>query len=241
MNTDQGLTFAKVFRGVIQGGAVVVHPVSPALGAAPTRAATRSAAAAPPGWFPVLSGQWVSLPLGSTQDNGDLTLGGTFCKNLNDITVPCDPSQPATAWNLLVTQSSNSPLFANPPNNRFQWQKLFDRNTNPTPQIVAPSTFDLGTVTNGIEATGRVPISNAGTAPLIIQTNSSSVPRTRIQPCDLDDCSRSDCAYHCELACRHGRRARQTARRHAHRHVALPGFGKGTHLRRGPGTCEQRP
>jgi hypothetical protein len=159
LSTDQGLTFANVFKGVIQSS--------------------------PGGWFPVISGQWASLPLGSTQGNGDLTLAGTFCKSLNDSTVPCDPSQRVTAWNLLLTQSSSSPLFANPPSDRFQWQKLFDRNTNPIPQIVAPSFFSLGKVTNGDEAQGSVPISNIGTAPLIIQTITSGTPGLEFSPASL--------------------------------------------------------
>jgi len=125
------------------------------------------------------------LPLGSTQGNGDLTLAGTFCKNLNDRTVPCDPVQPATAWNLLLTESSSSPLFANPPNDRFQWQKLFDRNTNPIPLIVAPAIFNLGTAANGSEATGSIPITNAGSAPLIIQTISSSTSALEFSPATL--------------------------------------------------------
>lgn len=45
------------------------------------------------------TGRLASEARGGTQGNGDLTLAGTFCKSLNDRTVPCDPSQPATAWN----------------------------------------------------------------------------------------------------------------------------------------------
>ncbi|HEV2425082.1 MAG TPA: hypothetical protein VGZ29_09680 [Terriglobia bacterium] len=185
LSSDQGLTFANVFQGVIQANSVAGGPISGAPGGIVARAAKPGGGAGPPSWFPVISGSWASLPLGSTQGNGNLTLGGTFCTNLNDSTVPCDPTQPATAWNLLVTQNSDSPLFANPPNDRFQWQKLFDRNTTASPQIVAPADFNLGTVSNGAEATGSIPISNIGSATLIMQSISSNVLALRFSPATL--------------------------------------------------------
>lgn len=185
LSSDQGLTFANVFQGNIQGNSIVGEPISRAPGRTVARAAKPAGGAAPPSWFPVISGSWASLPLGSTQGNGSLTLGGTFCKSLNDSTVPCDPTPAATAWNLLVTQSSDSPLFANPPNDRFQWQKLFDRNTTAGPQIVAPAAFNLGTVSNGSEASGSIPISNIGSTTLIVQSISSNVLGLRFSPATL--------------------------------------------------------
>ena len=185
LTSDQGLTFTNVFRGTLQGGTTVPLPVSNAPVAASADAARRSRRLGVQPWFPVITGQWASLPLGSTQGNGDLTLGGTFCKNLNDSTVPCDPSQPPTAWNLLVTQNSSSPLFANPPNNSFQWQKLFDEQTSAAPQIAAPAVFPLGPVANGIEAAGSIPISNVGTAPLVIQSISKSPLELTFSPSTL--------------------------------------------------------
>jgi hypothetical protein len=185
LSSDQGLTFANVFQGGIQENSVVGAPISRAPGGIVARAAKPGGGSAPPGWFPVISGSWASLPLGSTQGNGNLTLGGAFCKSLNDTTVPCDPAQPAAAWNLLVTQSSDSPLFANPPNDHFQWQKLFDRSTTASPQIVAPADFNLGTVSNGAEATGSIPITNVGSATLIVQSISSNVLAMRFSPATL--------------------------------------------------------
>ena len=187
LSSDQGLTFANVFQGVIQGTSVGVEPVSRAPGGTVAHAARRSTAATTTtaSWFPVISGSWASLPLGSTQGSGSLTLAGTFCKNLNDNTAPCDPSQPATAWNLLLTQNSSSPLFANPSNDHFQWQKLFDHNATAGPQILAPTQFNLGTVSNGHEADGSIPISNIGGATLIIQSISSNVLALNFTPATL--------------------------------------------------------
>lgn len=104
--------------------------------------------------FPVISGQWASVPLGSTEGDGELTIAGTFCKNLSDSTLACDPSQQAAAWNLFVTQTSNSSLFANPPAAQFQRQKLFDEQTISAPQIVAPAIFPMGTVDKGLDDHG---------------------------------------------------------------------------------------
>jgi hypothetical protein len=181
LSRDHGLTFASVFRGVVHSGGIVAHPVGSA-GSTSTHAEKASVGPASP---PVISGQWASLPLGGTQGNGSLTLSGTFCKQLNGSMSPCDPAQPAGAWNLLVTQSSSSPLFANPSNGRFQWQKMFDRISNPIPQIVAPTTFPMGPVGNGLEATSSVPIGNSGNAPLVIQSISSSVPALKFTPSTL--------------------------------------------------------
>ena len=185
MSSDQGLTFANVFQGVVQGTSVGVGAVSRAPGGTVARARRPSAGTTTAGWFPVISGNWASLPLGSTQGDGSLRLAGTFCKNLNDTTVPCDPTQPAGAWNLLLTQDSSSPLFANPSDNRFQWQKLFDRNATAGPQIVAPAQFNLGTVSNGHEAIGSIPISNIGGATLIIQSISSNLHALKPSPATL--------------------------------------------------------
>ncbi|HZP64418.1 MAG TPA: hypothetical protein VFB28_13465 [Terriglobales bacterium] len=110
---------------------------------------------------------------------------GTFCKKLNDNTVPCDPAQPVSLWNLLVTQNSSSPLFANPPNDRFQWQKLFDRNTNAAPVIVAPAFFPFGVNSDALEARASIPVSNIGNAALIIQSVSTNVPDLKFTPASL--------------------------------------------------------
>jgi len=121
----------------------------------------------------VISGQWASLPLGSQQADGNLTLSGTFCKSLSDSSVPCDASQPSSSWNSLLTQTSSSPVFSNPPNQQFQWQKLYDRNGDPTPRIVVPAGALVGKVANGMEFTRSFPISNAGTAPLVVTIKGS--------------------------------------------------------------------
>ncbi|HZS54522.1 MAG TPA: hypothetical protein VFA65_08980 [Bryobacteraceae bacterium] len=185
LSRDQGLTFANVFHGTIQNGVVTTKPVQTGAGTVTETSSRPSASPTAPPLFPVITGQWASVPLGSTQGDGGLTLAGTFCKNLNDLTVPCDPTRPPALWNLLVTQSSSNPAFANPPNNRFQWQKLYDRNGAPTPQILAPKIFPLGPVANGLEATGSVPINNIGTAPLVVQSITSTVAALKFSPNNL--------------------------------------------------------
>lgn len=174
LSSDQGLTFANVFRGTVQTGNVVAQPRSNANSAtSPSMSRLAVPVGVPGNLFPVISGQWASVPLGSTQGDGELTIAGTFCKNLNDSSMACDPSQPAMAWNLLVTQTSSSPLFANPPAAQFQWQKLFDEQTISAPQIVAQSILIMGTVDKGVEATTTIPVSNSGNAPLLIKISST--------------------------------------------------------------------
>lgn len=175
LSSDQGLTFANVFRGTVQTGTVVARLPSNAVASTSTSASRLAATAAGPVvLFPVISGQWASVPLGSTQGDGQLAIAGTFCKNLSDSTAACDPSQPATAWNLFVTQTSSSPLFANPPSAQFQWQKLFDEQTISAPQIVAQAIYPIGTVDKDVEATTTVPVSNSGNAPLLIQISTTA-------------------------------------------------------------------
>lgn len=186
LSSDQGLTFANVFQGTLQGHPIIVPPVANTAGKASARASKRAVVVRPaPAWPLAINGSWASLPLGGTQGNGDLSLNGTFCKNLNDNTVPCDPTQPAAAWNLLVSQSSSSPQFANPPNDRFQWQKLFDRSVNATPVIVVSPFLSITVKGNVTEAKGTIAVSNLGTAPLVIQSVSSNKPGFEFTPAAL--------------------------------------------------------
>ena len=186
LSSDQGLTFANVFQGTLQGPPIIVPPVTNIVGKTSARTSKRAMAVRPaPVWPLAITGNWASLPLGSTQGNGDLSLNGTFCKNLNDNTVPCDPTQPATAWNLLVTQSSSSTQFANPPSDRFQWQKLFDRSVNAVPVIVVSPFLSINVKGNVTEAKGTVVVTNTGTAPLIIQSVSSTQPALKFAPAAL--------------------------------------------------------
>ena len=169
LSRDQGLTFANVFRGTMTRGLPIVLEQK-----APDRALPPSPIPKPP--LPevtVISGQWASLPLGSQQADGTLTLSGTFCKSSSDSSVPCDASQPSSSWNSLLTETSSSPVFSNPPNQQFQWQKLYDRNGDPTPRIVVPAGALVGKVANGMEFTRSFPISNAGTAPLVVTIKGS--------------------------------------------------------------------
>ncbi len=180
LSSDQGLTFANVFHGTLQSG---VPTTGPRVGTTGT-AGTQSPAGLrqPPGSIPVIRGQWTSLPLGRTQGDGSLTLSGNFCKDLTDPSVPCDAGGLAPSWNVLATQTCSSPLFANPSNGRFQWQKLYDLYAAATPHIVVPQTVDMGRIANGMEANGSVPVSNTGTAPLIVQSISGSLLTLTFNP-----------------------------------------------------------
>jgi len=177
LSRDQGLTFANVFHGVITTG-----PPPTTGGALGNARPRRVITPPPPGGVPVIAGQWASVPLGSQQNNGNLTLYGTFCPNLADLTVPCDSSQPLSSWNLLSAQGSSNSVFSNPPNRLFEWQKLYDRSADPAPRILVPTRLVLGQVANGAEAAITFQISNAGSAPLLLSSITASALTMQVSP-----------------------------------------------------------
>jgi hypothetical protein len=184
LSSDQGITFANVFHGTISK----ILPIA----TSNTNSGERERIAAPPNrggpnpipLLTVISGQWASVPLGSQQSDGSLTLSGAFCANLNlpGNAVPCDSTQPVSAWNSLNTQSSTNPIFGNPPNQGFAWQKLFDRDSAPEPRISSPGGIVLGTVANGSEVTTSFEITNVGTAPLSLTSITTNALGAQVSP-----------------------------------------------------------
>ena len=181
LSRDQGITFANVFHGIVTREKPIITTQK-----APRRNPTQTVIVHPPPIGPeVITGQWASIPLGSQQGDGTLTLTGKFCSSLGNSAVPCDTTQPSATWNSLATQNSSSPVFSNPPNQSFVWQKLFDRNNDPTTRLFAPSFVSLGTVANGSVASRVFQVGNSGNAPLILSTIAGSIPALKVSPSTL--------------------------------------------------------
>jgi hypothetical protein len=182
LSSDQGITFANVFRGTITKTLPIVTTNTNSGKSAQIVAPPNGIGPNPIPLITVITGQWASLPLGSQQGDGSLTLSGAFCASLPGNAVPCDSTQPVSGWNSLTTLTSTNPIFGSLPNQGFAWQKLFDRDAAPEPRISAPSEVVAGPFANGSDATASIEITNVGTAPLSLTSISTIAPSAQVSP-----------------------------------------------------------
>jgi hypothetical protein len=153
LSRDGGMTFANVFKGYVQAGS------------------------------PTIQGDWASVPLGQSQNGGTLTVSGLFCPGLSSDQLPCNSTAPAAQWNLLQTQQSSDATFGKPPIDPFQWKKIYDRNRQiPQIELVLPQNVSMGSVSNGIEASGTLLLTNVGSGPVQVQSITPSLPQLKVSP-----------------------------------------------------------